>query len=1638
MTAQLLVSELSTLLQESKRKNPDLRAFAGNGIAGLQRLIVSNALPQNTLADILDAIRDCATLGLDIQLKVLQALPSLLQNYATSLTGSLLISAFQVSFLLYGNKTAVVSNTAAATLQQLVNSTLEKAAAGQNAASESNLASEVSIGNETVFIQGVLLDAYRTFDDLCLLTQGQKPKHIQGAFLSQNFGLELIHSVLLNHIDIILARPELVHVVRTRLMPLIIEILSDKAPFPTTVRAMRLVQLIISRLLLSLVSECEIALSLLNHMLDPDAAPAWKRAICLEVYRNLHADLSLIRSIYVQFDNAEGKRNIIRDHLGSLVHLASERPNIIGLGHQSSIPLVATDDSSEQAALQAGGLVGSIGAAVTTMSLDTPGISNRWSTIKTACIEQLDKSEAPALPATYIYSLVLTCLTIFEEGLARFLLPFTAHVEEKAKRRQVKTTTEETMISPEDNGTQQEQLLEARATRSRKVPVNPLSLMDHPVYSQICTSAHMVDQCWPALLAASSTFLNASLDSENFRILVRSFQKFTQTAGVLNLSTPRDAFLTTLGKHALPSTIFSKGIKTASTPALNGQQFPEVDSMTGSSRDASPAQSKPSTKQNQSIEMAAPVMNSRHLLCLRALLNLGIALGPVLEKSWTIIIETLQQADLLLTARGSAERRQRKSKRRRDDSVSSEDLGNVEDLSLEITAVEAAASRLFESTNELTDEAFTDHLECLCRLLRDDPLMDQSQKMPSAMLSPSMGGRKRPKVRSVLDTSAESSTASHENAFVLEKLRIIIKCNITRLMQTETEHNGWALLVTTLMDALSSTEMPPTLRTAAANTLDGMLVLVAVFRDFPTEDMSQIVRARSLSSLLYQITILYQSSGQPSRSSQQCELEIHGLALEALRAILEQCGDTLSQGWNEVFAVILSAFERTHGEEPDPPSYTVPNVQARSSTLVRSSFGSLQLICSDFLSSLPHSSLPQLLDTLYCFSAQDHDLNISLTTATFFRTTSEYLLRESEDIGLDSISSGKDSNGLPDTLPAMLLEDASTPSLWLMLLLQLVKLTRDRRAEVRHSASHTIFRIVDAHGDLVSPSSLPRLFGSVMKPILSINVEMHAQAYDHPDKDGNFALIDEWNDTAVVVIEGLSKLFSQWLDTPKFRGELFAMLCDLLEQLQTYLERRVLAISKTVFRGISDMLAEVEDRTHMESVPILSIWQLWIGHNPASHRSTSQKGSDNNHALLAYLYCLGQLLRLGGQTLGLDIIKSTLEQLQASVAQATALAYSTDVDTLTPVQKAVLDSLKMIPVTVQGADRLVVDTLSSLVTMAYRQDIPNSESQHSYIALSKASIALLVPFLNDRVKQIGYPDSLLVTALLSALDIPLHLKYKWRRDGRDQPPWKKATSTAVEIFQLSKPIMTGPNPAEFSFWEGAVSIIDGIVAADCSAIVDEDKIQDDEAFDIEAFSTLRGLIIPSLGLKSIPELIRRRFCQSLLKNSLIHEPHVDDLAWPGEDLLDGLDRDHFGRVNRLPPSARSKMSYMLLDELFDLVAVHDGSPERVRLSQAAGPYLILRTGLTLKTYILDQPLRGRMPQPPSQKDEMLYVLKKLVELRSVPEAIPASTKITSGNKGHLYRLYSLILRALKAAWRDEVMTNALREVLEAVGDDFEA
>lgn len=131
------ISDLYTeLSQKPNFVNPFIIAcgtknakFTAIAIVCLQRLIVAQALPRSKLNQVLEALMQATSAGLDVQLKILQALPSLVQNYASDLKGNLLVTTLNICFTLQSSKNAIVNHTSAATLQQLVVSVFDKVVA---------------------------------------------------------------------------------------------------------------------------------------------------------------------------------------------------------------------------------------------------------------------------------------------------------------------------------------------------------------------------------------------------------------------------------------------------------------------------------------------------------------------------------------------------------------------------------------------------------------------------------------------------------------------------------------------------------------------------------------------------------------------------------------------------------------------------------------------------------------------------------------------------------------------------------------------------------------------------------------------------------------------------------------------------------------------------------------------------------------------------------------------------------------------------------------------------------------------------------------------------------------------------------------------------------------------------------------------------------------------------------------------------------------------------------------------------------------------------------------------------------------------------------------------------------------------
>ncbi|QGI78167.1 hypothetical protein CEK25_004896 [Fusarium fujikuroi] len=1625
MTTQLLATELANLIQESKRKHNDLRQaaeksleelknlrnpseqtapeelsqkpnfvnpfiiacgtknakFTAIAIVCLQRLIVAQALPRSKLNQVLEALMQATSAGLDVQLKILQALPSLVQNYASDLKGNLL-----------------------------------------------------------------------------------------------TFGLELIESVITNHATVFSNHPEQAQILRSRVMPLLIGALKGKPNFATTVRLVRILYTMLRRHIGILPSECGEALTVLTQILDQDET-VWKRALCMEVFRGIFADHALLRRIYAMFDAKEGEKDVLKPLIATFVRLSTEKPAVIGLGHSSSLPTTSssTNGSSEQAIAEASGMTGlmtgPVGAETT-----TTGISTQFSSVRVPCIDQLDKTEAPTIPESYLYSLVLACISSVSDGLAKFILPLTVPNETRNRKRTSRQEFGRDSPAPpsEQESTPPRGKMERSASfKKNPVPLNPLSLEDHPLHSEVKICATIVEECWPAILATCSTFLYAALDSEYYHGLVRAFQRFAHVAGLLQLSTPRDAFLTTLGKAAVPPNVLTACVnvgqprpQTPSTPTdgslfSNARGLLSVDSLTPTTPTADKGR-------QASFDASVASLNTRNLLCLRALLNLGIALGPTLAGAWSIILETLQQADFVLFVSGKSPGRTPTMNRGPDAGGDSEAATLMANFGSEVRAVETAASRLIESTVDFPNESFLKVVAAVCSLLTQKPI-EQPETTTQPQI-PSDGQQlKAPVVQGRRFSGQQMSSGStQEDQFALAKLGELATINIERLLEYSPEESGWDVLTNELIDTLTSSSINSSVRTRAADILVKLVLEAANVTSSLPEEARGEIQLRFFDALRRSLAPLLEGDREVSLASHSTDIDIHKIILDGLQSIIEGNGETLVKGWDIAFEIIGTIFI-TREFDPAYRRGSVANpilLDTRSSRLIRSSFNSLQLICSDFLASLPNSCFLILVDNLYKFCSQDDDLNIALTTVTFFWVLSDFLSAKNESLAITADM--MQNTELPD-LEKMAADHghkSSDAALWMLLLLRLTNVTTDDRLELRNSAIQTLLRIFDAYGDRLSPESWSICVKSVVFKLLSsieqeIKVLQSDEEEDAADSDRA-----EWTETAVVVLSGISSLLANYLDILTGHPSFDHLWQELLSHLTTLLDFQVLDINTATFKALAHILSQTntEGKSVFSKTAIDIAWDLWARGVPTS-KPVDEKVEDNQNCLIAYVSALTEIYRLVQEDLEVKRVGRILALLRETLDEASVGSYVQDIEYVTPLQAHILEAVQMIRTDVEGAPSAMITQVADFLVLPFVQaNFSKSGPKRTYIALSKASMKTLEKLILEHSKDSDIYRSNSFSEALKALCKPIELKYGFPTITKSTQPWRLATSTALTILEATLSQITSLellSGVAQDIWTTIVAIADGVMSADCSVAPPGTDFAGDEEFDIASFHKLRELIIPALGAAAVSEKARKAYAESLFKTSVIHAPSPDEesiINGTHEKGLSALYATRAGRTVAVLPTKRVKMAYVACEVLFGLVATKDEptiviqpptpkSPDprqshfaespvtlHTRIASTAAPFLIIRCALTLRAYIADQPLRGKMPQPLSQRRELLWILQELVELKSDKSAIPELDNVESDERKHLLRLYPLIVRA-SGVVGDEKVGSLLREALEVSSKD---
>jgi hypothetical protein len=487
--------------------------------------------------------------------------------------------------------------------------------------------------------------------------------------------------------------------------------------------------LLLKKFSAELETESEVFLMLLIRVVTEDSEsgsdymsprPTWMRVLAMEVMRGLCSDADLVRHIWDRYDGEESGSNVFSALTSALNRLLTEKPALLGVAAQMSGIGVPQSDSvgSSGSGYGLDGMAGMVATAasatvsgVVGMMGSSGGLSVQGSSMKlqwlvtlispslssadtARSIDQLDKADAPPIPESYIYLLGLQCLVSLCDGFQSFTAPlYTSLVVQRPRA--------------------------AGDTVVRAPPAFDLASLpaDQPSTKQLQIVSKIIETCWPALLAALSFVINTNLSDDLFVDVLASYQAMTNVAGMLALSTPRDAFFSSLAKFAVPTRVVSSldpGVADVQTPRSTAGSISENLGLIGS--------------------QVQPGLSERNSACLKVLITCAMYLAGSLGDSWFGVLEALQNADYVLTASktsapGPLGRRTSQHGVTRSVSMQGVGLGSppaptaaatgprhpmLSDLDAD--ALQNSIQRLFDSSKNLDDGAFKYFIDALCRL----------------------------------------------------------------------------------------------------------------------------------------------------------------------------------------------------------------------------------------------------------------------------------------------------------------------------------------------------------------------------------------------------------------------------------------------------------------------------------------------------------------------------------------------------------------------------------------------------------------------------------------------------------------------------------------------------------------------------------------------------------------------------------------------------------------------------------------------------------------------------------------------------------------------------------------------------------
>ncbi|KAI8555868.1 hypothetical protein RHMOL_Rhmol05G0207500 [Rhododendron molle] len=501
------------------------------------------------------------------------------------------------------------------------------------------------------------------------------------------------------------------------------------------------------------------------------------------------------------------------------------------------------------------------------------------------------------------------------------------------------------------------------------------------------------------------------------------------------------------------------------------------------------------------------VLTPKNVQALRTLFNVAHRLHNVLGPSWVLVLETLAALDRAIHSPHATTQEISAAVPK----FTRESSGQYSDFSI----LSSLNSQLFESSALMQISAVKSLLSALCQLSHQCVTEDVS----------GVGQASSQKIGSI--------------SFSVERIISILVNNLHRVEPL------WDQVVGHFLELADNSNQH--LRNKAFDALDQSICAVlgsdqfqenAAFRlHVESCDMEDLhTELRSLEcAVVSPLRVLYFST----RSN-----DVRAGALKILLHVLEMHGERLHYSWPSILEMLRSVADESEKD------------------LVTLGFQSLRVIMNDGLSSIPADCLHVCIDVTGAYSAQNTELNISLTAVGLLWTTTDFIakgllygLKEENGTGsgiLDVQSTSKQMedvnreeeaansmNGFSDQAPLINVVDRDKLLFSVFSLLQ--KLGADGRPEVRNSAVRTLFQTLGSHGHKLSKSMWEDCLWNYVFPTLERASHMAAtsskdewQGKELGTRGGKAVHMlihhsrntaqKQWDETLVLVMGGIARL----------------------------------------------------------------------------------------------------------------------------------------------------------------------------------------------------------------------------------------------------------------------------------------------------------------------------------------------------------------------------------------------------------------------------------------------------------------------------------------------------------------------------------